>query len=105
MSDERVKAAAREYEAFAHAMQTGVAYSDPDQFGGERGTVSNTLKHLRVGVNSAMVDHSALASLLIEKGIITKLEYVEALRDAMRAEVERYTVLVAERLGTPVTLQ
>ena len=36
-------------------------------------------KVLRVGVNSAMVDHAALVRLLIAKGIFTLEEYEEAL--------------------------
>lgn len=47
-------------------------------------------KHLRVGVNSAMSDHGALARLLIDKGFFTEEEYVKAIADMMEAEAERY---------------
>lgn len=97
---EKISAATVEYQDLAHAMQTGVAYSDP-AFGGEPGTVSNQLKHLRVGVNSSLVNSSALGKLLISKGIITELEYVEAMRDGMREEVERYTEEVRQRFSNP----
>jgi hypothetical protein len=47
-------------------------------------------KHLRVGVNAAMVDHSALVRLLIFKGVITEADYLEEIRLAMNEEVARY---------------
>ena len=53
------------YEAAAHAMQTGVAFLM------ERGDKATEPKHLRVGINSAMVEHAALVRLLISKGVIT----------------------------------
>lgn len=83
----------REYEALCHAMQSGVA------------AVMNydvqptTPKHLRVGVNSALVDSGALAKLLMAKGVISELEYYTALRAGMRAEVENYKTYLAARMG------
>ena len=47
------------YVKAAHAMQSGVAVCM------ERGTAETTPKHLRVGVNSAMVNDAAIARLLI----------------------------------------
>jgi len=47
-------------------------------------------KHLRVGVNSAMVEHTALVKLLVEKGILTEEEYITSQADAMEAEVALY---------------
>jgi hypothetical protein len=65
-------------------MQTGVAYEMA------RGDNSTEPKHLRVGVNAAMADHSGLATLLIEKGVFTMEEYCEAVANSMEAEKERY---------------
>ena len=79
----------RIYTQALHAMQTGVAL---DQ---ERGSVDGSPKHLRVGVNAAMCDHTALVKLLIAKGVITDEEYRGAITDEMNAEVERYE----QRLG------
>jgi hypothetical protein len=92
----------REYHELCHAMQSGVAmwmnYELPPK--------ATDPKHLRVGVNSAMVDSAALASVLIAKGIITEREYYTALRDKMKAEVESYRKLISEHLGgTTVTLR
>lgn len=86
------------YAAAAHAMQSGVRLrmtreGVPDDSELTPGHASP--KHLRVGVNSAMVDGSALASLLIEKGIITHDEYVKAIADGMEREVQSYR----EQLG------
>ncbi len=92
---------AREYIDLCHAMQSGVA--------GDIGTVGDadagaSPKHLRVGVNSALVNQAGLAKLLIDKGVITELEYFTAMRDHMRTEVERLEKLLTERLGKPVHL-
>jgi hypothetical protein len=72
------------YAAAAHAMQTGVAY---DMGNGSRDTEP---KHLRVGVNSALVSVGGLATLLIDKGIITQEEYEGAMADAMEREADEY---------------
>jgi hypothetical protein len=74
------------YENACHAMQTAVAF---EMALPERKSATEP-KHLRVGINSAMSDHSALAYLLIKKGVITEEEYREELRLAMNNEVARY---------------
>ena len=72
------------YENALHAMQSGVAY----EMG--LGATDTSPKHLRVGVNSAMVNDAAVATLLIEKGFFTLEEYQKAVADAMEREVVRY---------------
>jgi hypothetical protein len=47
-------------------------------------------KHLRVGVNSALVESGALVGMLIRKGILTGDEWEAALADMMEREVENY---------------
>lgn len=91
-----INEAKRRYHAAAHAMQSGVAY-DPT-------SKSLEPKHLRVGINSAMVDHAALVGLLMEKGIISEEEYYAALADGMEAEAKRYADELSKKLGKPVTL-
>lgn len=86
------------YAALLHAMQSGVAMKmnyDPSE---------TSPKHLRVGVNSAMCDHAALARLLVEKGIITREEYEAAITAEMGREVERYQVWLKEHLGGQTTI-
>jgi hypothetical protein len=81
----------RRYTDAAHAMQTAVAIDHA------RGNPDGSPKHLRVGVNAAMVDHAALATLLMDKGLITLDEYEAALAAAMEREVARYR----DHLGIP----
>lgn len=81
-TDEERKTAARErYIAAGHAIQTGVALRLA------RDNTSGTSKHLRVGIDLRTVDQAALANLLITKGVITEVDYYEAL--AAQAEIEQ----------------
>lgn len=99
MTDESIEASQARYMAAAHAMQSGVASKmvfDPAE---------TTPKHLRVGVNSAMSDHSALVYLLVQKGVITEEEYSSAIADAMEREKGRYEETLSDQFGTAVTLQ
>ena len=83
------------YTAALHAMQTGVMYQmEP---GGNPN--ETTPKHLRVGVNAALIDSGALAKLLIDKGIFTLDEYQAALADMAERDVASYTKLVSKQLG------
>jgi hypothetical protein len=70
----------------------------------ELGAAATEPKHLRVGVNSALVDSAALAELLIAKGLITEAEYLEAIAVGMEREARRYEQILSERTGTNVTL-
>lgn len=81
------------YAAAAHGMQSGVAMEMTHN------PAPTSPKHLRVGVNAAMVDHAALAALLIAKGVFTEDEYVAALADAMEREQARYEQHLRERFG------
>jgi hypothetical protein len=85
------------YRAAAHAMQSGVAMKMNHDGGPQRGETSP--KHLRVGVNSAMVEHSALVRLLMAKGVITEDEYLTALADAMEAEKRLYETELRDHIG------
>jgi hypothetical protein len=51
-------------------------------------------KHLRVGVNMAMVEASVLAKLLIDKGLVTEREYFEALCEGTEEEQRKYEKIV-----------
>ena len=87
-----------DYDEHALAMQAGVkakaAYTD----------VETTNVSLRVGVNAAMVEHAALAGLLIEKGIITEDEYANAIAEAMFREKSRYEAELFKKHGVEVKL-
>lgn len=86
------------YNAAMHAVQSGVAMDV------ERGSADTTPKHLRVGVNAALVGQAAIARLLIDRGVFTLDEYVAALADSAEAEQDRYEQGLSAELGTHVTL-
>ena len=95
----KVKELRARYLVAAHAMQSGVKYDMDTGM-----TNDTTPKHLRVGINSSLVDNSALVTLLVQKGVITKEEYFEALVMGMEAEVERYEFELSRHLGVQVHL-
>lgn len=88
----------KEYFELCHAMQSGAAmkmnYDANDC----------SPKHLRVGVNSAMVEHAALVQVLLDKGIITEEDYYQALNKWMENEVKIYRDWLSERLGATINL-
>ena len=92
----------KEYKSLVHAMQSGVAMKMNKDGGPESGETSP--KHLRVGVNSAMCDHTALVRLLIKKGLFTEAEYFDEIKDEMKREVERYEKTLSEQYGINVRL-
>jgi hypothetical protein len=88
----------RRYTSAVHGMQSGVAMemnyrSQPTE-----------PKHLRVGINSAMADHSALAELLMAKGVITEDEYLAAIVQGAERERDRYQNHLKAAYGLDVTL-
>lgn len=85
------------YLQAAHAMQTGVALEHA------RGSDDATPKHLRVGINSALVNDAALVRLLIDKGVLTLAEYERAVADQMEREVADYEARLSAT-GTQVKL-
>ena len=87
------------YEAAMHAVQAGVAIEIA------RGDGAADPKHLRVGINSALVNDAALVRLLVSKGLITFEEYAEEVRREACREVDRYEARISADLGRPVTLR
>jgi hypothetical protein len=86
------------YELACHAMQSGVAADHA------LGSDDGSPKHLRVGVNSALVSVAAIGRLLIDKGVITHDEYDAAVADQMEREVHMYEARLSSRTGKRVTL-
>ena len=85
--------------ALQHAMQTGIAYMM------QRNRSETDPKHLRVGINTALVGEAALADLLMQKGIITEDEYLDALITWTEKEVESYRKALERAYpGTIITL-
>ena len=79
--------------ALGHAIQTGVALEqqiDPS---------NGSPKHLRVGVNMALVEHAAIVKLLIAAGVFTEAQYFEAVITELEAEKARYTARLEAHYG------
>lgn len=95
-----VKKLQDKYYKLMHAMQSGVAL----MMNYDKSETSP--KHLRVGVNSALIDSSALAKLLIEKKIITEEEFYTALCELAENDVKSYEQKITEITGsnTKITL-
>ena len=88
-----------------HAMQTGVLNTlQCDGVAIHDIKLERELKHLRVGINSAMINHSALVAVLVDKGIITFTEYQNHRLTLYAAEVRRYEQTLSARMGVNVTL-
>jgi len=88
-----------QYASAMHAVQSGVKMLM------SLGVSAETdLKHLRVGINSALLDSATVVRLLIAKGIITEREHLEALVTAAEEERQSYEKQLTERLGKPVKL-
>lgn len=82
-----------------HAIQTGIAYS----LG--RGGHEGDPKHLRTGIDSALVNDAALARLLVKKGVFTLDEYTEEIRLEACREVDRREAAIFEMTGAVVKLR
>lgn len=93
MTDETLEQAQQRYIAAVHAVQSGVSAKmalDPTEV---------EPKHLRVGVNSALVGDRALVELLAEKGILTAAEYFSKAADCMEEERDHYTRDLRQHFG------
>ena len=84
------------YIAAAHAVQSGIKYAKDKSF--------MEPKHLRVGIDTAKVEQGGLATLLIEKGIITKEEYMKAIADAREAEKVKWENKISEEYNAEIKL-
>ena len=81
-----------------HAIQTGVKMEM------ELGSKDTEPKHLRVGVNMALLETGGIAKLLIDKGIITEEEYYDQMVKMMEIEVKNYEERLSSHYGTKITL-
>jgi len=77
------------YMQACHAMQSGVKAVDSPN--------DKSFKHIRVGINSALVSNGAIVKLLIDKGVITLDEFEKYIAVAMEEEVESYKKMFAEK--------
>lgn len=96
---EKLKQYQYECNAILHGIQTGIA-----QLMGMGKANDTTPKHLRVGLNNALVEHGALVRLLIEKRIIDEWEYFEMYKKMLIEERTRYEEEISSYLGAKITL-
>jgi hypothetical protein len=94
------------YFEAGHGVQSAVrfemsrqGYPDDDALQG--GKVSQMLKHLRVGLDMRAADTSALAQLMIDKGVFTEDEYIEHMRLAANEELARYEQHIRDEYDLP----
>jgi hypothetical protein len=93
----------KEHYDLLHALQTGVAtIISLSQDLGDR--AESSPKHLRVGVSNSLIEISALAQILMEKGIMTYEEYVDKKIEILKREVEDYEARLYQDFGYNVTL-
>lgn len=85
-----------------HVIQSGVA-KELDLVGSEIQNRHN--KHLRVGINSGMINDAALVRLLIKKGLFTIEEYLEELRLEANRELDLYEDKLSRVYKTKITLR
>lgn len=88
-----------ESERLLHAMQAGVGYTEKYHLSDD-----TTPKHLRVGINNALILQGALIGLLIEKGIFTEEEFYAHYNRKLQEEVTAYELSLSEHLKTRVVL-
>lgn len=102
------------YLEAVHAIQSGVAMEqqrERDAHMAARGIsdptdwMLNNHKHLRVGINTTKCEHAALVGLLLEGGIITQEQYLEALTLQVNAEVEADEKRLSQAFGTKIVLR
>jgi hypothetical protein len=85
---------AERYNRAAHRVQTAIAFH-PDR-------PRDQYKDLRVGLDLSKSDQGGLATLLIEKGIITREEYIAAMADAAEREAAAKEDELSVRYGINV---
>jgi len=80
-----------------HAMQTGVLCTLQRQltnhisdFADINSELIRELKHLRVGINSALIETGALTKCLVDAGVITLADFMDARIELLQRDVQSY---------------
>jgi hypothetical protein len=87
----------RRYHHALKCMQSGVAMAMEL----DKQSKETEPKHLRVGINAAMSDHGALVALLMRKGVISAIEYWQALAESAEREAASYEQRLQDITGNP----
>ncbi len=99
------------YEDALHRMQSAIAY-DMTQRGMDADglipitdkTLARELKHHRVGIDSCFASADGLVRLLVEKGVLTRKEYTDAMTVAAEREADHRVALTKRKHGLPDVL-
>lgn len=91
-----------------HALQTGILweqqYDEHAAFYQNNPTLANIVKHLRTGLDCAMVEQAAIIHLLIDKGLITEAEYFEKSLEFFRREIKNCEARLSAQMGRTIHL-
>lgn len=79
-----------------HRVQSAIAFFEGRKTSHGQRHAATEPKHLRVGVNSALVETSALGALLFRKGVFTAEEYYDSLIEVWEREVENHRAMVKQ---------
>lgn len=94
--------------ALRHAMQTGIkmeqAVGNDQAFYSNNPVLSDIIKHLRVGLNCAMVEHATITQLLVKKGVVTEEEYFDQAIKDLQGEVKRAEQRLSDYYGRIIHL-
>jgi hypothetical protein len=91
-----------EYTKLLHAMQSGVKSLMEVEDNKDTGETSP--KHLRTGVNSALITSSALVKTLVDKGLITFEEFRDNEIELLQKDVKSYENKLSQHYGVDVKL-
>lgn len=97
MDDELAKLQQR-YLSAMHAVQSGIAQKmtiDPSD---------TAPKHLRTGIDSALVSSSALARIMIESGVISEIAWRTMLATVAEEEKASYEADLSRLMGVTIKL-
>jgi hypothetical protein len=82
---------------FLQQLDTAAGVTEDQSFCGQ--------KHNRVGIDNALLSHSSLVALLVDKGIITERDYLHTNLEFVEREVEMYVRRLEKLTGKKVTLR
>jgi hypothetical protein len=91
-----------EYTKRMHAIQTGIKIKLTHDSHSQE--LIDTLKHIRVGVDTVKAELGATQRLLVKKGVFTEPELLAAILEGLDDEVSRYEDICAKLVGRPVKL-
>jgi hypothetical protein len=98
LSEKEERLLARSNELM-HAIQSGIAYNMQLDPNGE-----TSAKHLRVGVNNALIQHAALIRVLCDSHVILLEKYLEVYVALLEDEKKSYEAQLTTMYGRNIKL-